>query len=298
MKLVIKDSEEQEYAEERRLFYVALTRTKNRVFLITPIYKPSKFILEIKDKFKNVILKGEGLKPTESLNNKLKCPYCSYPLQKRENSNFKNTSSVWVCSNDPEICGFITNDLKGGKLAISKCPNCEDGYLVVKKIKNKANKEKRVLGCTNYKEDKTGCNTIMMDYNYTQDKEEYIIKFQDENLDINKVRFCNHLFIELVDIILKTVKKYQNYKISIGPKMLYTILTGGTSKLILMLKINEDPYYGCIDVSDKKKYFVLFNSLLNNSYIKMDKNDFGRLSTNIEKLEENDYKIILAGMKL
>ena len=53
MKLVIKDTEVVDYAEERRLFYVALTRTKNRVFVITPVYKPSQFILEIIDKFKN-----------------------------------------------------------------------------------------------------------------------------------------------------------------------------------------------------------------------------------------------------
>ena len=38
------------YAEERRLFYVALTRTKNEVIIITPKYNYSKFIKEIKNK--------------------------------------------------------------------------------------------------------------------------------------------------------------------------------------------------------------------------------------------------------
>ena len=36
------------YAEERRLFYVALTRTKNEVYLLTPFFNKSIFIKEIK----------------------------------------------------------------------------------------------------------------------------------------------------------------------------------------------------------------------------------------------------------
>ena len=32
---------------ERRLFYVALTRTKNRVYLIAPNSKPSSFLIEL-----------------------------------------------------------------------------------------------------------------------------------------------------------------------------------------------------------------------------------------------------------
>ena len=41
------------YPEERRLFYVALTRTKNKVYIICPTEKQSEFILEIKQN-KNV----------------------------------------------------------------------------------------------------------------------------------------------------------------------------------------------------------------------------------------------------
>ena len=36
------------YAEERRLFYVALTRTKNYVYILVPIFKKSKFIKEVR----------------------------------------------------------------------------------------------------------------------------------------------------------------------------------------------------------------------------------------------------------
>ena len=47
--LIIEDSEIK-YAEERRLFYVALTRTKNEILILTPKNNYSKFIKEIKNK--------------------------------------------------------------------------------------------------------------------------------------------------------------------------------------------------------------------------------------------------------
>lgn len=42
-----KSNEAIDFPEERRLFYVALTRTKNQVFLLTPLFKESIFIKEI-----------------------------------------------------------------------------------------------------------------------------------------------------------------------------------------------------------------------------------------------------------
>ena len=42
------------YEEERRLFYVALTRTKNRVYIISPVNNQSIFLCEIKKNIKKV----------------------------------------------------------------------------------------------------------------------------------------------------------------------------------------------------------------------------------------------------
>lgn len=56
-KLNIKEAYTVDYPEERRLFYVALTRTKNKVYILTPkvpITKRSEFIREIEDD-KNVL---------------------------------------------------------------------------------------------------------------------------------------------------------------------------------------------------------------------------------------------------
>ena len=40
------------FAEERRLFYVALTRTKNKVYIMVPIFGKSMFINELKKMIK------------------------------------------------------------------------------------------------------------------------------------------------------------------------------------------------------------------------------------------------------
>lgn len=45
---VLEFSKENQIFEERRLFYVALTRTKNRVYLCIPYFHKSKFITELK----------------------------------------------------------------------------------------------------------------------------------------------------------------------------------------------------------------------------------------------------------
>ena len=45
---LLKEKEEYLYEEERRLFYVALTRTKSFVYLLVDKYNPSMFINEIK----------------------------------------------------------------------------------------------------------------------------------------------------------------------------------------------------------------------------------------------------------
>ena len=57
------------------------------------------------------------------------------------------------CSNEPEICDFMTNNLKGGDLPILKCDCCKDGYLIVKEGWGEP-----FLGCTNFRADRSGCN--------------------------------------------------------------------------------------------------------------------------------------------
>ncbi|MDE6241234.1 MAG: UvrD-helicase domain-containing protein [Anaeroplasmataceae bacterium] len=143
LKLVIQEDSAIEYAEERRLFYVAMTRTKNRVFIVAPSTRPSQFILELKEKYSKVELVGELNPKYKYINNKI-CPICGYPLQLKYNPNYG--LRLYMCTNEPEICEFMTNDIHGGKMAICKCDSCKDGYLIVKQSKTNA----YFLGCTNY----------------------------------------------------------------------------------------------------------------------------------------------------
>ncbi len=158
MKYVIKDDNSIEYAEERRLFYVAMTRTKNRVFIVTPEKHPSEFILELIRDYPNISVNGAINKLTATKVGTInKCPICGYPLQLRYNKNYGYP--LWMCSNEPEICNFISNNLLGGAMSIQKCDCCKDGYLIVRSHDGDV-----FLGCTNYKTDKTGCNrTISKD---------------------------------------------------------------------------------------------------------------------------------------
>lgn len=160
LKYVVKTDHSIEYAEERRLFYVALTRTKNRIHIITPEQHPSAFVLELIDRYKSVVLNGD-LNPKNDGNALLKlCPVCGYPLQLRYKPSYG--LSLWICSNEPEICEFMTNDLSGGDLSILKCDKCQDGYLIVKQGNSGP-----FLGCTNYKVDRTGCDcTLSRDQYY------------------------------------------------------------------------------------------------------------------------------------
>ena len=163
LSFVIKGDRSIDYAEERRLFYVAMTRTKNRVFFVAPEANPSEFLLELKQTFKNVKLHGDWNEEEPISITKRPCPLCGYPMQLKYKRSYG--LRLYICSNEPELCGFMTNDYAGGKLSIQKCDMCRDGYLIVKHRKD----ADYFLGCTNYKINGSGCNkTISKKAYYAQ----------------------------------------------------------------------------------------------------------------------------------
>lgn len=286
MKLVIKDDESMDFEEERRLFYVALTRTKNRVYIVTPQLKPSKFILEIQKKFTNVILRGTELNPQDDKKTKYICPCCGYPLQKRvSNLKFSNvTKKLWICSNDPEVCGFMTNDLNGNKykLSICKCSECNDGYLIVKKTDNP--RFDRMLGCTNY--NTRHCTNYMFPYNYTQEKDK-ILKTEDGKV------YSNEFKSELKTIIASINEIYSKY---IGFKFTYMclrdFLAGKENKAITAFKLTEFDSYGIY--SEKPAYFLvkLLGALFDYDVFDRVKDDANREKIIIKNENPSDETII------
>ncbi len=157
-----------DFAEERRLFYVAMTRTKNRVYMVTPKNNPSAFILELIEDYKNIVVEGK-LSPTEKqlISGKI-CPICGYPLKYRKNNPFG--INLYICTNEPEVCNFMSNNLSGGTMTVQKCTKCEDGYLIVKLN----DKKEPILGCTNYKVDKSGCGNIINSLEYQNFSKEIV----------------------------------------------------------------------------------------------------------------------------
>ena len=158
------------YAEERRLFYVALTRTKNNVYLLAPYFKSSVFVQELKtdanvellnlehnrlETLKNIEKNGERyVIPT-----KLKCPVCKTGVVLLESFwNKGKLNRVLKCSHNMAP-PFNRCNWEGGYYGseledlddIEYCPSC-DGILI--KLYRHSDGHP-FLGCTNFR--KTGC---------------------------------------------------------------------------------------------------------------------------------------------
>ena len=161
LSLVVKEDKSIQYAEERRLFYVAMTRTKNRVYFVAPEKNPSEFLLEIKKEYKNVHLRGKWSEKEPEILGKKKCPICGFPLQLKYKPSYG--LRLYICTNEPEICSFMTSNLAGKKLSIMKCQDCQDGYLVVRTSKSA---DEYFLGCTNYNSNGKGCNKTISIHEY------------------------------------------------------------------------------------------------------------------------------------
>ena len=142
MKLVTHEDISMPFAEERRLFYVAMTRTKNRVYIATPKNKPSRFLVELIRDYHLPHTEDINMQTVDSFN--LRCPICGLPLKYEYNKNYG--LNLWICTNEPEVCDFMTND-KYHKHDIFKCPKCKDGYMIVKMSPKSGNV---FYGCTNY----------------------------------------------------------------------------------------------------------------------------------------------------
>lgn len=156
MKLVRFEDTSIPFAEERRLFYVALTRTKNRVYILTPQHKPSRFLIELINDYN--IAHSENLNMETVDLFRLRCPVCEYPLKYEFNKNYG--IGLYLCTNEPEVCDFMTNS-KVHLHDIYKCDQCKDGYMIVKAKGNDA-----FYGCTGYDSStKGGCRNMRPIFN-------------------------------------------------------------------------------------------------------------------------------------
>lgn len=133
---VLTDQESFEFAEERRLFYVGLTRTRNSCYILTSEQRMSTFVKELieKDRIPYQLVTQE-----ESVTENPKCPKCKIGHLTRRVGN-----TIFLgCTNFPG-CDYTNQHveiLKKPKL----CPRC-GGFLVYRK-----GSRGPFYGCTNFK---------------------------------------------------------------------------------------------------------------------------------------------------
>ncbi|WP_162127942.1 UvrD-helicase domain-containing protein [Flavobacterium phycosphaerae] len=135
LSLLLSDDEEYRFAEERRLFYVALTRTKNEAVLLIP-NDVSLFAEELATDNEFLITANH-----ETLS-KTNCPYCQTGhLVIRENPITNN--QFLGCSHYPS-CNQTFNTIEILENSIL-CPTCKSGFMAKRK-----GPYSTFLGCTNY----------------------------------------------------------------------------------------------------------------------------------------------------
>ena len=135
----IKTPDEYKYADERRLFYVALTRTKNNVFLMSTWERDdeSEFISEIKSDRnveelylpinKYARIKSKALEEEVSHPTSIKCPKCDNGSIVVIERKMRGTS-FFRCNVCGANLGPYMRDINDIRY-VEKCPNCR-GMLV------------------------------------------------------------------------------------------------------------------------------------------------------------------------
>ena len=132
LKLILPMSDQYEYSEERRLWYVALTRAKKYVYILANRKHPSPFVIEIKPSCE---ILDENYR-TE-ISDVIHCPWC-----KKGELVFRSKGKFFGCSNYP-YCRYRVDykTIKEGKI----CPKCGD-YLVRRQSRYNG----FFYGCNNY----------------------------------------------------------------------------------------------------------------------------------------------------
>lgn len=118
LSLVLGSKGRYQYAEERRLFYVALTRTRSIVYVLSNKNKPSVFVKEIEPR--SAVLNPELIETDAG--NAYQCPLCKggkLELKKRNSDGHL----FYGCTNFP-LCKY-TNSIEAVE-SNRRCPQCGD----------------------------------------------------------------------------------------------------------------------------------------------------------------------------
>ncbi|WP_313113028.1 UvrD-helicase domain-containing protein [Pseudescherichia sp.] len=162
--LLLPEQEPYLFAEERRLFYVAVTRARHYVFMIFDSHNTSAFVEEIARMGKQLITKSDSLEIGQ-----WSCPECqSGSLTSRVSRYDKK---FYVCSHSP-ACDYMASACKecsspmvmhNGIQRICANPDCQEVEIVCRRcglgtmIKRKNNDGGVFYGCTRYRRGEADC---------------------------------------------------------------------------------------------------------------------------------------------
>jgi len=151
------------YGEERRLMYVALTRSRGRVYLLYPEKQPSTFVEELLQR------DGANVEKIGKTSNRLLCPRCKgRTVSRREGEGY----AFWSCMHWPQCDGRLdecpscdegamvsvdtrVSECSACKSQLERCPKCAKGNLFLRKTKIG---QSNFWGCSEWRADGSGCN--------------------------------------------------------------------------------------------------------------------------------------------
>ncbi len=134
--MLLSAKEDVMFAEERRVFYVAMTRTKNRLYILTPNEDPSSFLEDLPDEARCQATIDHDTAP---------CPKCKKGHLTLRTPKFGDKTPFYGCSNYPR-CDYT---LHQQRIPINaQTPRCRCGGFIVP-IRNRKNGQD-FLGCTEF----------------------------------------------------------------------------------------------------------------------------------------------------
>ena len=162
--MVLADGEAFEHSEERRLFYVSLTRARKRAYLLADAASPSAFVREVlaDDGYEKVVV--EASPATSDV-----CPSCTRGKIVKREGDF---GIFYSCSNHP-ICEYkepSCSRCKRGRMRQDggaeaacdvcglkgrTCPQCRGGVLVVRHGKKSG---RAFWGCSTFSQGSSSCD--------------------------------------------------------------------------------------------------------------------------------------------
>jgi DNA helicase-4 len=149
-------------SEERRLMYVALTRSKGRVYLLHSTSEPSPFVEELLEREKG------KLEVLGRVSDRLLCPRCQgRTILRREGDGWV----IWGCMHFPMCDGRLAAcegcnegamvavdrqvmECNGCKTRVQRCPRCEAGHL---KLRTNSRDKSKFWACSEGRPNNEGC---------------------------------------------------------------------------------------------------------------------------------------------